>query len=184
MKAKILTLLVLFSVGTGICLASCRTDEGNTQLKSKTKGKVVAIVPDSAAYANLGKTMTDILFSPKKVRCYRVAVKRNVDKEKDIELQPHFVRDTLIAELDTKLTGILQYELLANGQNYKYDSLRVRSPYAPEIVFAFEKKKAVVYVLISPLNYTWSVVYDDKLQFNWNYEDKKAVQRLCKMFTE
>lgn len=167
---------------TTFSFASCSANNAPKQQAKKTTVRDIDIAPDSAAYACLGKTLADVLFSPKKVKCYHVVAKDNVDKDKDIEIHSHFVRDTLIAELDTKLVGILQHELLSYGENYKKDSIRVRSPYAPQIVFVFEKKKSVAYVLVSLSDFSWSVVFDDKLQFNWNYEDKKAIRRFCEMF--
>jgi len=182
MKAKTLFLLTLFSMTVSFSFASCGTNSAPKPREKKSMTRDVRIKPDSAAYASLGKTMTDLLFSPKKVKCYHVVAKANVDKDKEFEIQPNFVQDTLIAELDAKLIGVLQHELLSDGKNYKKDSIRVRSPYAPQLVFVFEKKKAVAYVLVSLSDYSWSVVYDDKLQFNWNYEDKYAIKRFCDMF--
>lgn len=184
MKTKVLFLLTVFTMTVSFSFAACSTNGATKKQVKKTTMKEVNIKPDSAAYACLGKTLTDVLFSPKKVKCYHVVAKDKVDKEKDIEIHSHFVRDTLIAELDTKLIGVLQHELLSDGQNYKKDSVRVRSPYAPQLVFVFEKKKEVAYVLVSLSDFSWSVVYDDKLQFNYNYEDKKAIKRFCDMFVK
>lgn len=179
MKGKLflLTMVILPTLS----VASCGMKEGKKQ-GNKTIAREIQINPDSSAYANLGKTMTDVLFSPKKVKCYHISYKEKVDKNMDFEIQSHFVRDTLITVLDEKLTGIIQYELLSNGLNYRKDSVRVRSPYNPELEFVFEKKKTCVHVLISPSDYSWSVIYDDKLQFNWNYDDKKSIKRFCDLF--
>ena len=66
---------VLFSVLTISCFAA-----KEQKMKKESKPAVYAIQPDSNTYTILGKTMTDILFSPSKVTCYAVKGKAQVDK--------------------------------------------------------------------------------------------------------
>lgn len=139
-------------------------------------------MPDSAVYKSLGKSLSEILFSPTKVRVYSLKGVENVGKN-DVEIEDHFVRDTLVATLDAKQIALLQYLLLANEENYKNDSVRVRSPYLPQLEFEFVKKKdQTAHVVVSLSDRTWTVVYDDKVQFNWNYANKELVARFCDYF--
>ncbi len=139
------------------------------------------IAPDSVIYSSLGKSLSETLFNPDKVLCYTLKGKGEVSKE-DIQIEPHYVRDSLIAELPSQFYGILQFNLIADTANYKRDTIIVRSPYVPLLEFAFVRKKQVAHVVISLSDFTWSVVYDDKKQFNWNYEDKKMMYRFCSLF--
>ena len=172
MKVKLLFLLSsLCSVSS---FASC-----NGGVKDKVS--VYAIQPDSAVYYNLGKTMSDVLFSPSKVTCYTVKGKSVVAKE-DYELEPHCIRDSLVSKLSVSQINMLQFILLSDKENYKEDSVKVRSPYVPCVEFCFEKKKMQpVHVIISLSDFSWTIVFDDKRQCNWNYDNKHLVERYCKL---
>ena len=147
----------------------------------KEKSEKYNVQPDSAVYYSLGKTMSDILFSPSKVTCYTVKGKSTVAKE-DYELEPHYVRDSLIAKLNPSQIMLLQFNLLSDKENYKQDSVKVRSLYVPCVEFCFEKKKQQpVHVLVSLSNFSWTLIYDDKRQGNCNYADKRLMERFCKM---
>lgn len=166
-------LLLIMSLVCSTAMASC-SPKGEKTAK-------FAIRPDSTVYYTLGKTMSEILFSPTKVTCYTIKGKANV-AEKDYELEPHYVRDSLIAKLTPSQISILQFNLLTDEENYKEDSLKVRSPYVPCLEFCFEKKKQQpVHVIISLSDFSWTVVFDDKRQFNWNYADKRLMERYCRM---
>lgn len=144
------------------------------------KMAIYSIQPDSAVYCNLGKTVSDVLFSPKKVTCYTIKGKATVEKG-DCELEPHYVRDSLVAKLNDEEIGILQFTLLADEENYGQDSVKVRSPYVPCIELCFEKKKQVAHVIVSLSNFSWTIMYDDKKLGNWNYSNKRLMERYCKM---
>lgn len=147
----------------------------------KEKNEKYGVQPDSAVYYSLGKTISDVLFSPAKVTCYTIKGKATVAKE-DFELEPHYVRDSLIAKLNVSQKMLLQFNLLSDAENYKEDSLKVRSPYVPCVEFCFEKKKQQpVHVVISLSDFSWTIIFDDKKQFNWNYADKRLMERYCKM---
>ena len=97
-------------------------------------------------------------------------------------LQQKAIFHSLIAKLTSNQITLLQFNLLSDEENYKEDSIKVKSPYVPCIEICFEKKKQQpVHVIISFSDYSWTVVYDDKRQFNWNYADKRQIERLCKM---
>lgn len=168
---------VLFSVLTISCFAA-----KEQKMKKESKPAVYAIQPDSNTYTILGKTMTDILFSPSKVTCYAVKGKAQVDKT-DFELEPHYVRDSLIAKLTPSQVALFQFLVLSDKSNYSQDSIKVRSPYVPHLELCFEKKKQQVHVLISQSDFSWTICYDDKKQGNWNYTEKRLVRRFCNMIS-
>lgn len=168
---------VLFSVLTISCFAA-----KEQKMKKDSKPAVYAIQPDSNTYTILGKTMTDILFSPSKVTCYAVKGKAQVDKT-DFELEPHYVRDSLIAKLTPSQVALFQFLVLSDKSNYSQDSIKVRSPYVPHLELCFEKKKQQVHVLISQSDFSWTICYDDKKQGNWNYAEKRLVRRFCNMIS-
>lgn len=171
MKVRLMFLLGLLCSVTSF--ASCNG--------AKRKAVNDAIRPDSAVYYTLGKTMSEILFNPTKVTCYTIQGKSAVAKD-DFELEPHYVRDSLITKLNIGQFNILQFNLLSDAENYKEDSIKVRSPYVPCIEFCFEKKKMEpVHVLISLSDFSWTIIYDDKRQGNWNYAEKRLMERYCKM---
>lgn len=168
---------VLFSVLTISCFAA-----KEQKMKKESKPAVYAIQPDSNTYTILGKTMIDILFSPSKVTCYAVKGKAQVDKT-DFELEPHYVRDSLIAKLTPSQVALFQFLVLSDKSNYSQDSIKVRSPYVPHLELCFEKKKQQVHVLISQSDFSWTICYDDKKQGNWNYAEKRLVRRFCNMIS-
>lgn len=168
---------VLFSVLTISCFAA-----KGQKMKKESKPAVYAIQPDSNTYTILGKTMTDILFSPSKVTCYAVKGKAQVAKT-DFELEPHYVRDSLIAKLTPSQVALFQFLVLSDKSNYSQDSIKVRSPYVPHLELCFEKKKQQVHVLISQSDFSWTICYDDKKQGNWNYAEKRLVGRFCNMIS-
>ena len=168
---------VLFSVLTISCFAA-----KEQKMKKESKPAVYAIQPDSNTYTILGKTMTDILFSPSKVTCYAVKGKAQVDKT-DFELEPHYVRDSLIAKLTPSQVALFQFLVLSDKSNYSQDSIKVRSPYVPHLELCFEKKKQQVHVLISQSDFSWTICYDDKKQGNWNYAEKRLVRRFCNIIS-
>lgn len=171
MKVRFLFLMSLLCSVTSF--ASCNGVREKTEKYN--------VQPDSAVYYSLGKTMSNVLFNPSKVTCYTVIGKSTVGKE-DYELEPHYVRDSLIAKLNASQIMLLQFNLLSDKANYQKDTVQVRSPYVPCVEFCFEKKKQQpVHVLVSLSNFSWTIVYDDKRQGNWNYADKRLMERFCRM---
>lgn len=172
---KIHFILIVFSALAISCFAA-----KEQKTKKESKAVTYAVQPDSSVYSTLGKTMIDILFSPNKVTCYAIKGKAQVDDE-DYELEPHYVRDSLITRLSTSQINMLQFFILSDKNNYMQDSVKVRSPYVPSLEFCFEKKKQQVHVLVSRSDFSWTIFYDDKKQGNWNYHEKRIVGRYCKM---
>lgn len=172
MKTKLLFVLSFLCSVTSF--ASC-----NSMTNEKLSKYVVH--PDSSVYCTLGKTMSDVLFSPNRVTCYLLKGKSVVAKE-DYEIEPHCVRDSLVSKLSVSQINMLQFLLLGDYENYKEDSIKVKSPYVPCIEFCFERKKQQpVHVIISLSDFSWTVFFDDKRQFNWNYDNKRLMERYCKM---
>lgn len=175
MKKLFLILMMTLTV-TGMTSCSAKTPKGGQSDPMFS--------PDSTVYKSLGKSLSEILFSPKTVKVYSLKGVENVGKN-DIEIEDHFVRDTLVATLDAKQIALFQYLLLANEENYKNDSVQIRAPYLPQLEFEFTRKKEqTAHVVVSVNDRTWTVVYDDKVQFNWNYANKSLVARFCNYFIE
>jgi hypothetical protein len=168
------TVLLLAMLLPGVfCMASC----GGWGKKSPKK----LIQPDSAVYSMLGKTMSEVLFNPTSVTCYTLKGKTEVGPS-DYQVEPHWVRDSLVGELSPDLYGILQFALIANCENYKDDSLRLKAPYVPVLEFEFCKKKTEVHIIISVQDRTWTIMYDDKRQVHFNYHDCDLIERFCALF--
>lgn len=171
MKKHLLLLAML--IPSVFCMASCG-DFGK-------KPEIGPIQPDSAVYAMLGKTMSEVLFNPGSVTCYTLKGKAEVDPS-EFQVEPHWVRDSLVGKLSPQMVGVLQFALVANRENYTNDSIRVKAPYVPILEFEFKKKKNVVHVLVSVSDRTWTIMYDDKRQIHFNYHDCELIDRFCEMF--
>lgn len=168
-------MLLAMMLPTLLCMASC-------DLSSRKKPTPIPNpAPDAAVYAVLGKTMSDVLFNPQRVTVWTLRPKSAPDSL-DFQVEPHWVRDSLVGTLSAQMTGVLQFALIANPASYGHDSIRVRSPYFPAIEFEFTQKKQTLHVIVSLANYTWTVIFDDKRQFNFNYADKELIHRFCQQF--
>ena len=148
--------------------------------KSPKKEFKFKIAPDSTISATLGITITEALFSPSKVTCYSLKGKDIVDNN-DVEIIPHYVRDSMICKLKSDDIAILQFILLSAPDNYSIDSIRVRSPYVPEMEFCFSRNKFDVHVVISFSDFSWSIIGDGKNQGNWNYTDREMISRFRRL---
>ena len=166
-------LLLVMLFPSVLCMASC-SEFGR-------KSPISSIQPDSAVYAMLGKTMSEVLFNPSSVTCYTLKGKAEVD-QKEFQVEPHWVRDSLVGKVSPELYGILQFALIANSENYRDDTLRIKAPYIPVLEFEFKQKKTEVHVLISTSDQTWTIMYDDKRQIHFNYHDYELIDRFCEMF--
>lgn len=174
MKQKVFLICLVGLIG----LSSCMAKEPKM---SKADGGEAADV-DSVVYKNLGKSLYELLSSPQRVSCYFLKAKENI-KAEDIVIEKPFVRDTLlVGKISKEDIAILQYLLPMDRENYQNDSVIVKSPYLPVIEFLFTKKKAEAHVLVSLSDFTWTVVYDDKIQLHCNYADKKQIRRFCNKF--
>ena len=105
MKKLFLIMMMTLTV-TGMTSCSAKGTKKNLE-----KGM---ITPDSVAYQALGKSLSEILFSPTKVNVYSLKAKDRVGKN-DVEVEDHIVRDSLIATLSKEEIAILQYILLSDG---------------------------------------------------------------------
>ena len=143
----------------------------------------ISIHPDSTVCAMLGPTLSDVLFNSHKVTCYTLKGKRDVDLG-EFQVESHWVRDSLIGRLSPQMIGVLQFALVANGENYKDDSLRIKAPYAPMLEFEFQKKKEVVHVLVSTSDHTWTIMYEGERWLNFNYHDCELLKRFFDMFVK
>jgi hypothetical protein len=139
------------------------------------------IKPDSAAYNKLGKRLATVLFAPQSVKCYHLIGKEKVEKG-DVEIDKNFVRDTLLATLKPGEIAVLQYSLLKPAKSYRKNSVVVMSPYMPILEFEFTKKKEKAHVVISLSDVSWTIFYDDKKQFNYNYANEDLVAQFCNYY--
>ena len=142
-----------------------------------------SLQPDSTVYAILGQTLSDVLFKPNRVTCYTLKGKSEVELG-DFQVEPHWVRDSLVGRLSPQMIGVLQFSLVANSENYKNDSIRIKAPYFPLLEFEFQKKHRIVHVLISTIDHTWSIVYDGERQIHFNYHDCELIERFCNLFVK
>lgn len=140
-------------------------------------------IPDSTVYKILGKSLSEILFNPSRVRCYAV---KNVaqPRKEELAFDQNFVCDTLISKLTKEETAILHFLLLSSPDNYHESAAKVRSPYFPNLAFEFKKNRRVAYVLVSLSDFSWSIYYDDKIQFNYNYTNADVIARFCNYYIQ
>lgn len=140
--------------------------------------------PDSTISQQLGASLTNVLFSPKKVTCYHLIRKKDIT-DKDVQPIKGYVRDSLLTVFTDKQTAVLQYLLLTNNKSYSEDIISIEAPYVPVIEFEFaDKKKRVASVIISLSDRSWTIMYDEKEQFNYNYADARLLDRFCNLFLE
>lgn len=175
MKGKILV---------SICTMLCFCVIACASKPKKTEDKPICaewLKPDTAAYNKLGKRLAGVLFAPQKVKCYRLAGKEKV-AENDVEIEKNFVRDTLLSTLKKEEVAVLQYSLLKSGKSYSRDSIIVMSPYMPILEFEFQKKKEIAHVVVSLSDMTWTVFFDDKKQFHYNYANEELIAQFCNYY--
>ncbi len=154
----------------------------NSAKKSKNKPICAAwLMPDSTVCKKLGNRLTSVLFSPQKVKCYHLTGKEHVEKN-EVEIEDHYVRDTMICNLSADEISVLQFILLRPSKNYERDSMIVMSPYLPTLEFEFSKKKETAHILVSLSDLSWSVIYDGKRQFNFNYKNHALLETFCKYY--
>lgn len=140
------------------------------------------LLPDSSAYSKLGKRLSTVLFSPQKVNCYYLVGKEKISKD-DVEIEAHFVRDSFISKLGKGEIAVLQYSLLKPSKSYeKNDSVIVMSPYMPILEFEFIKKNEIAHVVVSLSDMTWTIIFDDKKQFNFPYANGELISQFCNYY--
>lgn len=140
------------------------------------KLSLVKALPDTLISAQLGNTLADILLNPTAVTMYKVRGKEDTSKD-DYVLEPHYVRDSILGVLSAEAVAILEFVLITENANYGNDTIMVKSPYMPQYGFEFTKKKQSAHVLVSTSDFSWTVIYDGKKQFNYNYKDNGTIER-------
>ena len=133
--------------------------------------------PVKAVVSQLGNMATEAIFNPTKVTLYQLAGRDTVKKD-EVEVEPHFVRERVVGTLSKDYIKLVQYLLVNDTANYAVDTVKVRSPYMPQIEMEFANKKGSVSVLVSTSDFTWTLISDGKKQFNYNYAEKSAINRL------
>lgn len=172
MKIKLIMLLALSFLWVTSCSARSKS-EAETR---KTSPEWMC--PDSIAYSHLGKNLSNLLFSPKTVKCYSITWEDTVTQA---QLEPYFRQDSLLQKLSKEEIAIIQFALLSDGDNYTRDSIVVMSPYRPCLDIEFCNKKEKAHLLVSLSDFTWTILYDDKKQFNFHYHSR-SFERLCKKY--
>lgn len=171
--------LLTISIMMSLSLSACASNGSK-----KVSGKPICaawLAPDSAAYSKLGRRLASVLFSPQTVKCYHLSGKAEVAKS-DVEIEKNFVRDTLLATLQAGEINVLQYALLKPAKSYARDSVIVMSPYMPVLEFEFAKKKEKAHVVISLSDFSWTIIYDDKRQFNYTYANEAIIAQFCNYY--
>ena len=167
------------------CFAACApTAKKGAKAKQKTEIAVCNdwIHPDKIAYRELGQKLTDILINAKRINVYSLTPKEKLNSD-DYEVDAHFVRDSLLCRLSKVQATVLAYNLISNGANYHKDStLIIMSPYYPVLEFEYIKKKETAHVIISLSDYSWSIKYDGKVLFRYNYASGTFIRRFCEYF--
>lgn len=185
MNIKFLLTIVLLVFGTN-CFASCNS--GNNEKMVNTPRPLVVsewLYPDSIALSHLGNRLADVLLNANKVRVFKLTPKENVTSD-DYEIDPHFVRESQIGQLNKDQMRILQFSLISCGANYLNDttSLKPMAAYCPIIEFEFTRKKDIAHVFVSLNDFQWGVNYNGKRQFKFNYANGIVLHRLCNWFLD
>ena len=173
MKAKILMLIALFM---NFSFMACAGTPKQKIAKNDWNQ------PDSVIASQLGTSLKEVLFSPKKVNCYHLLQKQNI-AENEIQPVKSYVRDTLLTAFSKEQTAVLQYLLLDNEKSYSEDIISIEAPYRPVLEFEFigaKNRKASVVVSLS--DHSWGIMYDGKEQFKYNYADVRLFEKFCNYF--
>lgn len=175
MKTKLILALCCIALLSMGCMAKGK--------KAKTAEKPLCeewLMPDSATYKILGKNLSTILFSPNSVKCYSVKWQDSISAD---QLEPYFAQDSLISKLTKEQIAVLQYTLLDDADNFVNDSIVVMSPYVPKLDFEFTRKNQIAHVLVSPNSIQWTIVYDDKKQFTYNFHNPSFCKFVNQFYT-
>lgn len=182
LKLSLVATLVMALAGT---IAACAQPADKSPANATQTEKPVCkqwIHPDSTAYANLGRRLTELLFNTKKVTAYRV-IPRDTIITGQITVDNNFVRGEKIGKLTKEQIAVFNYILLSDGCNYARDTSFIPMiPHLPVIEFEFEKKNEVARVWYSPDNNTWGIHYDDRNLFRYNIAQPDAITRLVNYF--
>lgn len=173
---------VIFAFLPVFAFGSCTAEVAKKETKTENVGETW-LTPDSASYSQLGKNLSSILFSPTKVQCYHLVYNDSITGN-DVQVERNIARASLIATLDKSQIALLQFTLFKPAESYQQDSIAVRAPYDPQLEFVFTKKKEEAHVIVSPNDMTWTVIYDDKRQFNYNFANKETLLRFFELFNK
>ena len=123
------------------------------------------IIPDSTVVNFYGKEITDILFSPEKVKIYKVRPKTKADST--VQIIGEFAVDSLLGELDKSYYSILQF-MLHDSTNYRFDSSINKCQFSPYIAYEFSRQQKKVSVLLNLGCKQWGVAYKDTMFYEEN----------------
>ena len=180
-KQKRMKQRIIILIGVAICYGLTACALGPKKAKMEKPLCAEWLMPDSLAYHKLGKRLASILFAPQSVRCFHLIGKEKIE-DGEIQIEENFVRDTLLSSFRPNEIAVLQYALLKPAKSYETDSIKVMSPYIPVLEFEFSKKNEKAHVVISLSDMTWTVYYDDKRQFHYNYANEELIYEFCKFY--
>ena len=182
MKSMKFLLLCITQMLCVNCIAACSASNLKDVAENQPPICNSFIHPDSIAYQNLGRRLTDVLINAKNIKVYTLTPKEKLNPD-DYEVDAHFIRDSLLGTLTNEQATVLKYNLISNGANYYKDTtLIVMSPYYPMLEFEFTKKKEVAHLIVSLSDFSWVVKFDDKRLFKYNYANGTFIRRFCEYF--
>lgn len=139
------------------------------------------MLSDSVVVNRLGREIFDIIFFPDSVNGYGVAYNDTLAGT-NYQIFDRYIRITAPMRLDAVQTGVVQFLLPANADNYCDDTLKVQSPYIPVMEFAFSKKgSSPASIIISPSNFSWQIVQNGKVISSYTYNDAESINRLYEL---
>lgn len=180
-KPKSMKHRIIILLGIALCFGLTACALGPKKVKAEKPICAEWLMPDASVMGKLGNRLASVLFAPQSVKCYSLVGKEKVE-EGEVEIEPNFVQEDLLATLRPNELAVLQYALLKPSKSYESDSTKVMSPYIPAIAFEFKRKNEKANVVISLSDMTWTVIYDGKVQFNYNYANKEMISQFCKFY--
>ncbi len=131
------------------------------------------IKPDSTVSDFYGKEISNIIFSPEKVKVYKIRPKTKADST--IKIIGNFAVDSLLGELDKSYYSILQF-MLHDSTNYRFDSLINKCQFSPHIAYEFSKNNKKASILLNLGCKQWGVSYKDTVFYEENNCEYKLLR--------
>lgn len=184
MQKSIFSLLSIAIMVSAISVVACANSVPKRDTRMPKKEKPVCaswIHPDSLAYTILGRHLTEITFSPKKVQVYTVALSDSANAD-NMVVDRAYVADSLVGVLTKAQTAVLDYILLADRGNYVERTELPMMPHRPVIAFRFTSKAGNAIVWYSPDDFTWGIRYDDRSLFTYSIANYELMNRFCNSF--
>lgn len=184
-----LCLLTLIST----LLFCCSCTYGRSIRKSKTnpvvKNAMTIQVDDSVKYL-LGDTISRIIFEADTVKLFSLSIKPHVDSTKntseqvDSTMVPNFhgcyVKNDYGALSQSVISPILL--ILSDRDNYFPDSVRVKSPFIPNVALCFKKEDVCVDIIFSFAGGQMYIFMADENRLYFKYTYERLVMKFFQSF--